>query len=255
MTNTTIAVTARDHGVFTVTLNRPDRGNAFDGTMLAALSAAFASFSGNPAVRVVILRANGRHFCTGADIAGSREGAEAGPGLNEVLAQIDRLDKPVVGVIHGGCLGGGIGFAACCDAVIALEGAYFSIPELRVGIAPSSHFTGLLVRTIGTGMLRRYGLTGERMQAEAALAAGLVHEIVSAEALDARLDALIRAILENAPGASAAFKQTIAGYARPTSEQLFPEVGTPRRGLERSAEAVEGLAAFREKRKPAWVPR
>ncbi len=250
----TILVARNGRGRLTITLNRPDRGNAFDQTMLDELGAAMAEAAADARVRLVVIAAAGRHFCTGADMRARGAGAPAGLTLNEVLALIDGCPKPVIGVVEGGCLGGGLGLAACCDLLLGATTAFFSVPELRVGVAPSAELTGLLMRAMGSRALRRYGLTGERLSAEDALRLGLLHEIVASEALANRLEAIEDNILLNAPEATGEFKATMAGLSLPARAQLFPQGGTPRRGLERSAEAAEGIAAFKEKRKPAWYP-
>lgn len=243
------------HGIFTLTLNRPEKGNAFNPAMLAELGAGLAAIAQDPAIRVLVLRAKGRHFCTGADVSASRDEPAHGRTLNDILALLDTFPKPSIGVVQGGCVGGGIGFAACCDVLLATDDAFFSVPELRIGIAPSPQFAGLLVRAMGMRMMRRYGLSGERISAVAALAAGFVHEIVAADALESRLKALSDCFLHGAPGASAEFKQTLAKFALPPGVEIFGGPRTSPGGLERSPEATEGIAAFREKRKPSWYPK
>lgn len=247
--------TAREAEIVTVTLNRPDKGNAYDATMLKELDACFAALAEDPEVRVIGLRGNGRHFCTGADASGSKHRSESDVTFNQVLARLDNLPKPLIAVVHGGCVGGGMAIVACCDAVLALEDSFFAMSELRLGIAPSPRFAALITRAIGNRALRYYGLSGVRMTAGEAWNLGLVHQVVAADAVETKLEALVDSFLHNAPGALADFKQTLAEFANPSQEKLFPiERATPA-GLERSAEAIEGLAAFREKRKPAWYRR
>src|SRR5437870_5320408 len=109
--------------------------------MLDELAHEFGALGVDDAVRVVVLRGNGRHFCTGADLAARTGDAPADTGaprasLRDVLLALDTLPKPTVAVVHGGAVGGGVAFAACCDVAIATENAFFSIPEVRVGMAP-----------------------------------------------------------------------------------------------------------------------
>ncbi|MDB5651848.1 MAG: hypothetical protein JWL62_3368 [Hyphomicrobiales bacterium] len=250
----TILIAQDARGCVTVTLDRPERGNAFDQTMLDELGAVFEASAADPSVRLLVLRAAGRHFCTGADMKSRGEAGQGGLTFNGVLARLDSFPKPTIAIVEGGCLGGGLGLAACCDLVLATEAAYFGIPELRVGIAPSPELTGLLARAMGQRALRRYGLTGERLQALDALRIGLVHELVSTDAIGSRLAEIADAILHNAPGATAEMKATIGALSTPRRDVLFPPGGPARRGLERSPEALEGVAAFREKRQPAWYP-
>jgi methylglutaconyl-CoA hydratase len=241
------------HGVATVTLDRPERGNAFNQAMLDELGQHFIELQDDARVRLVVLRGSGKHFCTGADIA-SRGEASGGLSFNEVLSRIDRLSKPTLAVVQGGCVGGGLGFAACCDVLFAEESAFFSIPELRVGIAPSVEFAGLLIRAMGYRAFRRYGLSGERITATEAVRIGLAHQVLAPGTTDDELAKIIDAFLHNAPGALAELKETITDFAMPARERLFPTGGTTSRGLARSPEAEEGLTAFRDKRKPSWYP-
>ena len=137
----TLTVEVSPRRVATVLLNRPDRGNAFDQVMLDELRDQFAALGTDEAVRVVVLRGSGRHFCTGADLAArgphaTAASANAPASLRDVLVALDTCPKPTIAVIHGAAVGGGAAFAACCDVVIAADTAFFSIPEVRVGMAP-----------------------------------------------------------------------------------------------------------------------
>jgi methylglutaconyl-CoA hydratase len=250
----TLLLDVSSNGVASVTLHRPERGNAFNQAMLDELGQLCLDLENDARVRVVVLRGSGKHFCTGADISSRGEGSPRGLGFNEVLSRVDRFRKPTIAVIQGGCVGGGLGFAACCDVLFAEENAFFLIPELRVGIAPSTELSGLLIRAMGFRVFRRYGLSGERISAPEALRIGLAHQVLAAGAVETELAKTADAFLHNAPGALAELKETIAGHAFPREEVLFPPGGAKARGLARSPEAEEGLAAFREKRKPAWYP-
>jgi methylglutaconyl-CoA hydratase len=254
----TIAVDVSARRIATVLLNRPERGNAFDQVMLDELGQAFAALAADAAVRVVVLRASGRHFCTGADLAarGAEASAQALPAapartsLRDVLAGLDALPKPTLAVVHGAAVGGGAGFAACCDVVIAAEDAFFSIPEVRVGMPPLG-VAPFLVRAIGHRNFRRYGLSGERITAAEALRLGLAHQVCAADALDEALAGIADAFLHGAPGAISALKSAAAQYASPTLSTIL---ATQPGHDPKSPEALEGIASFREKRKPSWYP-
>jgi methylglutaconyl-CoA hydratase len=254
----TIAVEVSARRIATVLLNRPERGNAFDQFMLDELAQAFAALAADAGVRVVVLRGSGRHFCTGADLA-ARVGAapaDAPPvatapvSLRDVLASLDTLPKPTVAVVHGAAVGGGAAFAACCDVVIAAADAFFSIPEVRVGMPPLG-VAPFLVRAIGHRSFRRYGLSGERIPATEALRLGLAHQICAPEALEETLAGIADALLLGAPGAISVLKGAAAQYAVPTlSAILAAQPGHD----PKTPEALEGVASFREKRKPSWYP-
>jgi methylglutaconyl-CoA hydratase len=244
----TIRVEQHQRAVATIVLNRPDRGNAFNQQMLDELFGALRGLALNDSVRVLVLRGAGKHFCTGADVSGRGEGG-AGITLGQMLEALDTFPKPTIGVVQGGCIGGGLAMAACCDVLMAEEGAFFSVPELRVGIAPSRELSVYFMRAMGARAFRRYGLSGERMGAAEALRIGLAHEAIPAGETDARLARLIDDVLHGAPKAAAELKGRIAHIA---SGAPAPKDAHEKRGLERSDEAKEGVAAFREKRKPSW---
>jgi methylglutaconyl-CoA hydratase len=254
----TIAVDVSARRIATVLLNRPERGNAFDQVMLDELGQAFAALAADAAARVVVLRASGRHFCTGADLAarGTEASAQALPAatartsLRDVLAGLDALPKPTLAVVHGAAVGGGAGIAACCDVVIAAEDAFFSIPEVRVGMPPLG-VAPFLVRAIGHRNFRRYGLSGERITAAEALRLGLAHQVCAADALDEALAGIADAFLHGAPGAISALKSAAAEYATPTLSTIL---ATQPGHDPKTPEALEGIASFREKRKPSWYP-
>jgi methylglutaconyl-CoA hydratase len=255
----TISVDVSARRIATVTLNRPDRGNAFDQTMLDELSAQFAALGADGQVRIVVLRGSGRHFCTGADLT-SRSGnaqanfdqpAKSPATLRDVLVAIDTLPKPTVAVVHGGAVGGGAAFAACCDVAVATENAFFSIPEVRVGMAPLG-VTPFLIRAMGHRGFRRYGLSGERIAPAEALRLGLVHQVCDAAQLDDVLARITDELLHGAPEATAELKRAAAEFASPALSAIL--ANQPAHNS-KTPEALEGIASFREKRKPRWYPR
>jgi methylglutaconyl-CoA hydratase len=258
MTFQTITIEVSARRIATVQLNRPERGNAFDQVMLDELGQAFTALAAGEEARIVVLRGSGRHFCTGADLA-ARAVAPAHPeqtatshvSLRDVLASLDSLPKPTLAVVHGAAVGGGAAFAACCDMVIAADSAFFSIPEVRVGMPPLG-VAPFLVRAIGHRNFRRYGLSGERITAVEALRLGLAHQICAADTLDETLADVADEFLQGAPGAISALKSAAAQYASPTLSAILatqPAAHNPK-----TPEALEGIASFREKRKPSWYP-
>jgi methylglutaconyl-CoA hydratase len=238
-------------GIATVVLNRPERGNAFDATMLDEFGGLLAEMAQMPAARVVVVRGAGRNFCAGADVGrSSSDGAPPPAGrtsLFDVLAALDSLPKPTIAVVHGASVGGGAAIAACCDVVIAAEAAFFSIPEVRIGMAPIL-LAPYLIRAMGQRSFRRYALSGERISAAAALRIGLAHEVCPAESIDTVLTEIADALLHAAPGAVGALKAALASLAP------LPQGPVHEHNIHGSPEAIEGIASFREKRKPKWYP-
>ena len=242
----TLIVTHGARGITTVTLNRPDRNNALSQQMMRELLRFVANAAHDAAIRVVVLRGAGKHFCSGADVGERGAHSEGRVELVDVLTSIDTLGKPVVAVVQGGCVGGGLALSACCDVVLALEGAFFSVPELRLGLVP----TGLLpffVRALGPRALRRYGLSGERISAQDALRLGVVSAMVAEADIEAEIATLADALLMAAPGAVSLFKRRLAQYETAAGEVIQDDPG-------RAHEIAEGVASFKERRKPHWYP-
>jgi methylglutaconyl-CoA hydratase len=251
----TISIDISPRRIATVTLNRPERGNAFDQTMLDELGDRLKALATDEQVRVIVLRGAGKHFCTGADLVSRGPGGQGQPpgaySLRDVLAILDALPKPTVAVVHGGAIGGGAGFVTCCDVAIATDAAFFSIPEVRVGMAPFG-IMPFLIRAIGHRAFRRYGLSGERISATEALRLGLVHALCDAAALDETVARITDELLLGAPHATHVLKAAAARYASPNLDEILAHVQPPHDP--NSAEAQEGIASFREKRKPSWYP-
>ena len=250
MTNQTIVCARGPRGVASVILNRPERGNAMSPVLIDELGACMQELGADASMRVIVLRGAGKHFCAGADVSGRGEG-EPRFTLATLLETIERTPKPTIAVVQGAAAGGGMALAACCDIVLGTPEAFFTIPEARLGMAPSVTLAGLFVRAIGLRAFRRYGFSGERIVAQEAHRLGLVSEIVAAAEMDARLDALIDALLHSAPGALATLKARVADFDAPSLSMLFDPAVRDARDA-RSLEADEGIAAFKEKRKPSW---
>ncbi len=169
----------------------------------------------------------------------------------DALAALDRLPKPTIAVVHGAAVGGGAALAACCDIVLATDSAFFAIPEVRVGMAPLG-VAPFLIRAMGHRSFRRYGLSGERFGAAEALRIGLAHEVVGQDELDERLGGIADALLHAAPGAVREMKAAMEHDVAPSVAAILARriAHSP----PRSADAIEGVAAFKEKRKPSWYP-
>ena len=172
-------------GVATVTFNRPEVNNAYDGGLIHGVLAAMDELGQKPSLRVVVLKGNGRHFQAGADLKwingvrpkSAEENEAVSRATYEAVQRLNRLPIPTVALVQGGCFGGGTGVIAACDVVIAADNALFSITEVRWGLT-AAIIIPQLCDAIGVRQVRRYALTGERFGAEEARRIGLVHEVV-----------------------------------------------------------------------------
>lgn len=261
MADQPVTLKATQAGVATITLNRPEVHNAFNAEVIELLSEIFEDLAGADGVRVVLLAATGKSFSAGADLnwmkrAGSfteEENREDARALGEMLRRLNRLPKPTVALVQGSAFGGGVGLMAACDMVVAVREAAFSLSEVKLGLIPAT-IAPYVVAAIGERQARRYFLTGERFDAEAARRIGLVHELVEdGAALVAAGERIVERLFAAAPGALADAKELVAAVAgKPIDGSLIED--TARRIAERRAhdEAREGIDAFLEKRKPDW---
>lgn len=254
-----VSVTVEE-GVARVRLDRPDKHNAFDETMIAALGRAFDMVGGDAAVRAVVLCASGRSFSAGADLDWMRRTAQESRQANladarrfaAMLRTLDRLPQPTVALVQGPAYGGGIGLIAACDIAIAADTAAFALSEAKLGLVPAV-ISPYIIAAIGARAARRYFLTAERFDAAEALRLGLVHELASAAELEARGRALLACLAANAPGAMAAAKVLVRYVAgRPIDDGVIEETARVIADLRAGEEGREGVAAFLEKRAPAW---
>ena len=246
-------------GVATATLNRPERGNAYDEEMLAALLSGLDSLAANPAIRALVLRGAGKHFQAGADVHWLNQATAYPPerayaashATTEAMRKLNEFPHPTIAMVKGACFGGGVGIVCCVDVALAAPDALFGITEIRVGVAPTPISTHM-VNAIGLRQTRRYALTGERFGAEEAARIGLVHEVVPGD-MEARLEQVLDAIFLGAPGAISATKDSFLGAnnLKLDSRQvaLLSHEGWTQRS---SPEGREGTAAFRDKRRPSW---
>lgn len=249
----------RADGLATVTLDRPEKHNAFTAEIILGLTQAFHALGHDPEVRAILLSGNGPSFCAGADAGWMREQATASDAdnradamrLSDMLATLNDCPKPVICVAHGNVFGGGVGLVACADLVVAHPGTQFRLSEVRLGLTPAT-ISPFVVAKIGQSHARRYFLTAESFGAEQALAMGLAH-VVSDEPA-AQVEAWFAHLLLGAPGAIADAKSLIRDVSdRPVSFSLRSETADRIAERRASAEGREGLAAFLEKRKPSWT--
>ena len=247
-------------GVATVTLNRPAVNNAYNAEVIGALIEGCDALTSDHAVRVVVIRGNGKHFQAGADLAWleaiSHMDADANLDTSRQTALAMRrwneMPKPTVALVHGACVGGGTGLVAGCDVVIASRDANFAISEARWGMVASIIFPQLNA-AIGIRNVRRYAQTCERFDAERARAMGLVHEVCAPGGLDDAAGPVIDGLLSAAPEAVRASKLTAMRCAGAImSDAEFDALVAEHAAKRQSAEAAEGLTSFHERRDASW---
>ena len=251
----------RSGHVVRVWLDRPEVRNALDATLIRELAAAFESLATEDGVRAIVLGGSGKAFCAGADLGFMRDVAgytwEQNFADAETLAgmlwTVDRCPVPVVARIHGDCYAGGLGIAAVCDVRIAAEAVTFCLSEARLGLLPAT-ISPYVVRAMGEAAARRYFVTAERFSAAEARAMGFVHEVCAADAIDAKVDAVVAALVANGPMATRACKQLVQDVAgREITPELRAETARRIADMRASDEGREGIQSFLDKRKPAWT--
>ena len=245
----------------TVWLNRPEVRNAFNETTIAELTDVFSALDTCHQVRAVVLAARGPAFCAGADLnwmkkmaSYSREENLAdAAGLAAMLRAIHDCAKPVVARVQGDCYAGGMGLAAACDVVVAAEGAYFCLSEVKLGLIPAT-ISPYVIRAMGAQAARRYFLTAERFSATEAGRLGLAHEVVTAEALDDTVAGIVKALVSASPDAVAAAKLLVRDVAgQPLTDALVDDTVVRIADIRASEQGREGVRSFLEKRKPSWL--
>src|SRR5262244_2873976 len=238
-------------GVATLSLNRPEVGNAYNGDMIQGLLAALDGLA-VAELRALLLKGNGKHFQAGADLAWVRSVASASAEENirvsrataEAVDRLNRLPVPTVALVQGGCFGGGTGIVAACDVVVAADNAIFSIAEVRWGLT-AAIIIPQLNDAMGVRQVRRYALTGERFGAEEARRIGLVHEVVPLAELEAAGARFVEQLLANGPEALAetkalALESSFGGMG--VDDEAYARLVRMHSARRHTKEASEGLA-------------
>jgi methylglutaconyl-CoA hydratase len=251
----------RQGAVARVWLDRPDVRNAFNDAVIAELTGAFASLGADTSLRAIVLGGTGKAFCAGADLSWMRAMADYDWEQNRADAQkladmlwaVYRCPLPVVGRIHGDCYAGGVGLAAVCDVLVAVEGAQFCLSEAKLGLLPAT-IAPYVVRALGEQAARRYFVTAERFDARRAHALGFVHEVVEPAALDAKVDEIVAALVANGPMAVKACKQLVQDVAGAgIGSELRADTARRIADIRSSDEGKEGVQSFLNKRPPGWL--
>lgn len=240
-------------GVTVATLDRPDRRNALSIAVLEALAGGLERLARDGSTRVVILRGAGPVFCAGLDLAEATDDTLVERSARGVAAALERLadDRLVtIAAVHGGAYAGGAGLAAACDLVVAAADARFGFPEARRGLLPAL-VCGVLRTKVRRGDLAELFLVGEPIDAVRAREIGLVQRVVPPERLAAETRAVADAVLAGGPDTIRRTKMLLReAWGWPSGDAAAAIHG--HLAGRRSAEAVEGLEAFLDKRPPAW---
>ena len=248
-------------GLATVTMNRPEVHNAFDDLLIAELTSELQRLDSEPQVRVVLLAASGKSFSAGADLNWMRRMADYSReenladsmALAGLMSTLNRLSKPTIALVQGAAYGGGMGLIACCDIALATDRATFCLSEVKLGLIPAV-ISPYVVGAIGSRAARRYFLTAERFDAVEARYLGLIHELVAADDLHSRGEALAELLIQNGPDALAAAKNLVAAHARPfIDDAMIADTARRIAEIRCSDEGKDGVSAFLHKRPPAWV--
>jgi methylglutaconyl-CoA hydratase len=253
----------RANAVARVLLDRPQVHNAFDDALIADLTATLASLDADASVRAVVLTGAGSTFSAGADlnwmrgmVAASETDNRADSGhLARLMRTLNFLSKPTVARVNGSAYGGGVGLIACCDIAIGVDGAKFSLSEVKLGLVPAV-ISPYVVNAIGPRQARRLFLTAEVIDATEAARIGLLHQCVPGAELDEAVERTLHWLLKGGPVAQGEAKRlalAMAGFTPESAESIDSENAALISRLRVSPEGQEGLSAFLDKRPASWV--
>ena len=248
--------------IATVTLNRPEVRNAFNDEVILEMTQAFTELGARADVRCIVLAANGTAFCAGADLNWMRDMAgytraqnlEDAGRLAGMMQAVYECPKPTIAKVQGDVYAGGTGLVAACDMAVAVDTAGYCLSEARLGLIPAT-ISPYVVRAMGARAAHRYFLTAERFDAAEALRIGFVHEVVKAEALDAKVAELAQALANAGPEAVRLCKKLVQDVAgQPITPELVKMTVEAIADVRVSPEGCEGVQSFLQKRKPNWLP-
>ncbi len=241
-------------------LDRPEKHNAFDDALIVDLTGALESLDRDVSVRAVVLAAEGPSFSAGGDLTWMQRAAKYDVAQNlvdaralaKLMSTLNEMNKPTVAAIQGPAYGGGCGLIAACDIAIAASEAIFALTEVRLGLIPAV-IGPYVIQAIGQRQARRLFLTAEKFSAEEALRIGFIHEVTTIDGLQNAVDKVINFLLQGGPKALGEAKKLIQelsdSESQSTSDAMAKKIATMRQ----TSEGQEGIAAFLEKRKPAWI--
>lgn len=267
MSYQSLKVSTDARGVMTVALNRPDVRNAFNDVVIDELGALFGKDALAPEVRAIVLKGEGPAFCAGGDLNWLKKAVDYDFSENlkdtrrlaQMFATLNECPKPLIGLIHGAAIGGGVGLVSVCDVVIASSEAFFSLAEVRLGVVPAC-IGPFVISKVGASHARYLFVSADRISAARAHEIGLIHEVVQAPGdLPKALEKVLENILNGAPNAMAVAKRLVHDLTWAERRAHCPDsleyVAKVLADVRISPEAQEGLKAFLEKRKPSWLTR
>ncbi len=258
--NSAVRIDTRGH-VATVTLVRPEVRNAFNDEVIAQLSEAFMRLGGDGQIRAIVLAAEGPAFCAGADLNWMRRMADYtrdenladAAQLAFMLRTIYECPKPTIARVQGDVYAGGMGLVAACDMAVSVDTAHFCLSEVKLGLIPAT-ISPYVIRAMGPRAAHRWFLTAERFDAAEALRIGFVHELASADALDAKVGEIVHALVSASPNAVRQCKRLVQDVAeRDISRLLIERTVEGIADIRASDEGKEGVQSFLQKRKPNWL--
>lgn len=252
--------TSIQNQVATVVLSRPALRNAFNDEVIAELTECFSRLGADPEVRAVVLMAEGPAFCAGADLNWMRRMADYSREENErdaeklafMMRTIYECPKPTIARIQGDVYAGGMGLVAACDMAVSVDTAHFCLSEVKLGLTPAT-ISPYVIRAMGPRAAHRYFLTAERFDAAQALKIGFLHEVVTADKLDAAVGTWVNALLAASPNALKECKKLVQYVAdRDITRLLIDHTVKAIADIRSSDEGKEGIQSFLNKTKPGW---
>ena len=253
----------RRDGVHWITINRPERRNAFHEAALEMIRTAVLEANDDPSARAIVLTGAGnKAFCAGADLKGDSDSASpvkpdvAAPNnpLTQLFRTFETCNLPIIARVNGHVLAGGMGLLCGCDLAIAVETARFGVPEVKVGLFPMM-ILGFMLRLVPKRKLMEICLTGDPFTADEALEMGLINYVVPAAELDEKVDWLLGRILARSPTAIRHGKNAVHAVQDMPLMQAFAFAEANLARMSMTEDAVEGFSAFQEKREPEWTGR
>lgn len=261
MNDNKVLLNIDDRGIATVTLNNPDKHNAFDDAVINELTTIFNRIANNSNVKAMVLASTGKSFSAGADLGWMKrmasysfdENLKDANALANMLKVLNFMPMPTIAKVQGAAFGGAVGLVSCCDIAIASDKASFCLSEVKLGLIPAT-ISPYVVNAMGLKACRRYFQTAERFFANKAQQLGLVDEVCAVDTLDNEVEAMLNVLLQNSPAAVKQAKQLVFDVAyKPINDELLEDTSKRIAAIRVSSEGQEGLTSFFEKRPAAWI--